>query len=136
MRLSREMRRLGKKLLSVIGVRAIPLRRNYATKQQRFCVATAALFHAGIVSGLCATRRIDIAGMRRCLQLAGLCVEAMTAGEANVRAMVIDIIEEKIAENGYEWRYPFKKQARLNARAFQSHFHFLGFRSFAGNHLP
>lgn len=104
--LSREMRRLGRKMRNVIEVKAIPLRRNYATKQRRFCVAPTALFHAEVVSGICTTRRLDVPGMSRCLQLAGPRVEFMTAAEANVRTMVIEIVEEMVAEGSYEWRLP------------------------------
>lgn len=104
--LSRELKKHGAKMNNAIVVTAIPLRRNYVTRQAKFCVAPAALFHSEIMAGICATRTLEVPGLKRCLQLAGPRVEAMTAAEASVRALVIEIVEEMIREGGFEWRLP------------------------------
>ena len=108
--LSRELQRRSMKMNNMIEVSAIPLRRSYVTRQARFCMAPAALFHSEIMAGICATRSLEVPGLKRCLQLAGPRVEAMTAAQSSVRTLVIKIIEKMIVEGSYEWQLPGERR--------------------------
>lgn len=102
----RELRQLGLEMTNVMEVGAIQIRRTYATKRARFCVAPAALFYSEIASGVCASRSLGIPELKRCIQLGGPRVEAMTAAESRVRELAISIVDEMVAEEHLGWVLP------------------------------
>lgn len=101
--LSSHLKSLGLALEDVIEVREITLRRTYAINQARFCVAPEALLQSEIASGVCESRVIEVPKMRRCLQLAGPRVEAMTVAETRFRALVVEIIKDLVDDGICDW---------------------------------
>mgnify|MGYP002467683171 CR=1 FL=1 len=104
--LQRELSKNDLYLEKVTEVRAIQIRRTYATKRARFCIAPSALFYSEILSGVCATRSLGIPDLLRCIQLGGPRVEAMTAAEGRVRELAITIIEQMVSEDVLGWTLP------------------------------
>lgn len=105
-RLERGFKRTRSKWADLIECSSINIRREYLVRGRRFCVAPIAQFNAEIAAGLAEHRTIDLPEFNRTIHLAGPRVEMMTEAERNIRALIVEIVDDLIRSGDVAWETP------------------------------
>ena len=96
----------GLELQDGIEIQSMFLRRVFVMQQQKITLTPTAIYADELADGTCAVSRIDLPTLVRCIHLAGPRVERMSKAEAVVRAGVIEVVDQAIAEGELGWRMP------------------------------
>ena len=93
-------------LRNYVEIPAINIRRELVTQGRRCVLAPYALFPKELEAGTIVAKRTDIPGLDRVLHLASRRVERLSAAEAALRGLMIEIIDSAIRAGLYGWRMP------------------------------
>lgn len=101
--LSAELSREGLRFQDTIEIPTISIRREYAVKKLRFCIAPSALFMNEIESGQCGSIPIDHPSARRKMCLVGPAPVERNQNVDGVRNIILKLIRFHVANGDFGW---------------------------------
>ena len=104
--IDQELSRVGKRLMDTIEIPTISIRRQYAVKKQRFCIAPYALFLTEVQLGQCGSVPIQHSAMRRLIQLAGPNRSDQTKLQTAIWDLVVDLVQTNVKKGNFGWSDP------------------------------
>ncbi len=93
----------GMELADRIEISSITIRKEFAKKQRRFCIAPSALFSSEIRKGLCKAVPIDLKALKRTVHLAGPRKDLMTEVQLSIHQFIVKLIEENLESKNPDW---------------------------------
>ena len=102
-KIEQSLKEKGQVLKDVIEISSITIRKEFAKKQRRFCIAPSTLFLNDIRKGYCKAVPINLASMKRTVYLAGPRKELMTMVQKIVHRFITELMTESLESGNFDW---------------------------------
>ncbi len=102
-KIGNHLKEKGQQLNDVIEISSITIRKEFAKKQRRFCIAPSTLFSSDIQKGLCKAVPIKLKALKRTVYLAGPRRNLMTQVQKTIHQYITELIEENLESGKLDW---------------------------------